>query len=181
MRHQARLRIQERVLQQQGEYVLLHSWQLLRAGGYRDRGEKQKYFSGDIPCDFVLTTGDLLVAMTEQAAGLLGSPILVPESGQVPSQPATRPRHGEARRTYGRTSSSSMSSTLSPFERQFTTDASGVKVRHTSPTKIGEVVVAFPASMSEQKRRIVLNHLNFAAESQSLESIYRKSSRRWQN
>jgi len=50
------------------------------SGGYRDRSDKQKYYCGEIPPGYVLKKDDLLIAMTEQAAGLLGSPILVPES-----------------------------------------------------------------------------------------------------
>jgi type I restriction enzyme S subunit len=63
-----------------GEYVLLTPGNFYGSGGYRDRGNKQKFYEGDIPDGFILERGDLLVAMTEQAAGLLGSPILVPES-----------------------------------------------------------------------------------------------------
>lgn len=63
-----------------GDYVLLTPGNFYESGGYRDRGEKQKYYTGEIPRDYVLSKGDLLVAMTEQAAGLLGSPILIPES-----------------------------------------------------------------------------------------------------
>ena len=64
----------------EGDYVLLTPGNFYETGGYRDRGEKQKYYTGEIPPDFVLSEGDLLVAMTEQAAGLLGSPVPVPES-----------------------------------------------------------------------------------------------------
>ena len=66
----------------EGEYVLLTPGNFYERGGYRDRGEKQKFYTGEIPRDYVLNKGDLLVAMTEQAAGLLGSPILVPESNK---------------------------------------------------------------------------------------------------
>ena len=59
---------------------LLTPGNFYESGGYRDRGEKQKYYYGEIPRDYVLEKGDMLVAMTEQAAGLLGSPILIPES-----------------------------------------------------------------------------------------------------
>jgi type I restriction enzyme S subunit len=62
--------------------VLLTPGNFYETGGYRDRGEKQKYYTGEIPSGYVLNQGELLVAMTEQAAGLLGSPILVPESGK---------------------------------------------------------------------------------------------------
>jgi type I restriction enzyme S subunit len=65
-----------------GDYILLTPGNFYETGGYRDRGEKQKYYSGEIPDGFLLSEGDMLVAMTEQAAGLLGSPILIPESGK---------------------------------------------------------------------------------------------------
>ena len=63
-----------------GDYIMLTPGNFQESGGYRDRGEKQKYYCGEIPRDYVLEKGDMLVAMTEQAAGLLGSPILIPES-----------------------------------------------------------------------------------------------------
>lgn len=65
-----------------GEHVLLTPGSFFETGGFRDRGGKTKYFVGAIPLAFVLEEGDLLVAMTEQAAGLLGSPLLVPEDGR---------------------------------------------------------------------------------------------------
>src|SRR2546430_5234342 len=65
-----------------GPFVLLTPGNFYEEGGYRDRGEKQRYYSGEIPRDYVLNCGDLLVAMTEQAAGLLGSPIRIPESNR---------------------------------------------------------------------------------------------------
>lgn len=63
-----------------GDYVVLTPGNFYETGGYRDRGQKQKYYRGEIPPGFILDKGDLLIAMTEQAAGLLGSPIIVPES-----------------------------------------------------------------------------------------------------
>ncbi|MDQ5917687.1 MAG: type restriction enzyme subunit, partial [Pseudomonadota bacterium] len=51
--------------------------------------------------------------------------------------------------------------------------ASGVKVRHTSPTKIGQVIVAFPTSTIEQKR-IVAKLTSLTDETQRLESLYQR-------
>lgn len=51
--------------------------------------------------------------------------------------------------------------------------ASGVKVRHTSPTKIGAIVVAFPASLSEQRRIVSILDV-LTSETQRLESIYQR-------
>ena len=127
----------------EGEYVLLTPGNFYEHGGYRDRGEKQKYYTGEISRDYVLNEGDLLVAMTEQAAGLLGSPILVPESdkflhnqrlGLVTKKPGVAWTNEFFLHVFN----------TQPVRKAIHASASGVKVRHTSPTKIGEVVVAFP-------------------------------------
>ena len=155
-----------------GDYVLLTPGNFYESGGYRDRGEKQKYYCGEIPDGFVLSEGDMLVAMTEQAAGLLGSPILVPESGTF----LHNQRLGLV------TKKSGVPWTNEFFFHVFNThavrkaihdSASGVKVRHTSPTKIGEVIVAFPTSLSEQNR-IVSTLAALASETQRLASIYQQ-------
>jgi type I restriction enzyme, S subunit len=154
----------------QGDYVLLTPGNFYESGGYRDRGEKQKYFVGEIPQGYILNEGDLLVAMTEQAAGLLGSPILVPESDKF----LHNQRLGLVTKKLG------VPWTNEFFFHVFNTQhvrraihasASGVKVRHTSPTKIGEVVVAFPTSLSEQMR-IVATLEVLSAETQRLTGLY---------
>ena len=134
-----------------GDHVLLTPGNFHESGGYRDRGDKQKYYSGEIPDGFVLSEGDLLVAMTEQAAGLLGSPILVPESGNF----LHNQRLGLVTKKAGAAWTNEF------FFHVFNSDAvrkaihdsaTGVKVRHTSPSKIGEVIVTIPASLAEQRR-----------------------------
>lgn len=156
----------------EGAYVLLTPGNFFEKGGYRDRGEKQKYYTGEIPRDYVLKEGDLLVAMTEQAAGLLGSPILIPE--------AERFLHNQ--RLGLVTAKPGVAWTNEFFFHVFNTQnvrkeihdsASGVKVRHTSPTKIGQVVVAFPTSITAQKR-IVATLTSLSEETQRLESLYQR-------
>lgn len=154
----------------EGEYVLLTPGNFFERGGYRDRGDKQKYYTGDIPQSYVLRRGDLLVAMTEQAVGLLGSPIIVPDDDRF----LHNQRLGLV------TKKSGVTWTNEFFFYVFNTDrvrkaihasASGVKVRHTSPTKIGDVVVAFPASLTDQKM-IVETLRSLENETQRLGGIY---------
>lgn len=154
----------------EGDYVLLTPGNFYETGGYRDRGDKQKYYTGPIPRDYVLSEGDLLVAMTEQAAGLLGSPIIVPDSGKF----LHNQRLGLVTKKPGVSWSNDF------FFHVFNTrqvrkdihaSASGVKVRHTSPTKIGEVLVAFPTSIVEQSD-IVATLATLATETQRLAGIY---------
>lgn len=155
-----------------GDFVLLTPGNFYETGGYRDRGEKQKYFTGPIPRDYVLRKGDMLVAMTEQAAGLLGSPIIVPESdkflhnqrlGLVISKPGVPWLNEFFFHVFN----------TPQVRRDIHASASGVKVRHTSPRKIGEVVVAFPLGIAEQ-RQIVSELELFAAETQRLVGLYKQ-------
>ncbi len=156
----------------EGDYVVLTPGNFYEKGGYRDRGEKQKYYLGDIPRDYVLNEGDLLVAMTEQAAGLLGSPILVPESDRF--------LHNQRLGLVTKKSGAAWTNefffhvfNLHFVRKAIHASASGVKVRHTSPTKIGQVVVAFPTSTQEQKR-IVAALSSLADETQRIESLYQQ-------
>jgi type I restriction enzyme S subunit len=135
----------------EGEHVLLTPGNFYEQGGYRDRGELQKYFNGEIPADYVLAKGDLLVAMTEQAAGLLGSPILVPESHKF----LHNQRLGLVLNKRGVIWANEFWFYVFNTERVRTAihaTASGAKVRHTSPTKIGDVVVSIPPTLPEQQR-----------------------------
>ena len=135
----------------EGAYVLLTPGNFYEQGGYRDRGEQQKYFTGAIPSAYVLAKGDMLVAMTEQAAGLLGSPILVPESNRF----LHNQRLGLVMRKPGVAWVNEFFFHVFNSQRvrkAIHDTASGAKVRHTSPTKIGEVIVSVPTTLPEQRR-----------------------------
>jgi type I restriction enzyme S subunit len=156
----------------EGDYVLLTPGNFYEAGGYRDRGGKQKYFTGEIPRDYVLREGDLLVAMTEQAAGLLGSSLLVPESekflhnqrlGLVTAKPDVAWSNEFFFHVFN----------TQQVRREIHDSASGVKVRHTSPTKIGDVIVSFPLSLREQEG-LVAEFASISAETQRLTRLYER-------
>jgi type I restriction enzyme S subunit len=133
----------------EGDYVLLTPGNFNEEGGYRDRAEKQKFYTGEIPRDYVLQKGDILVAMTEQAAGLLGSPLIVPASerflhnqrlGLLVPKPGAAWTNDFFFHVFN----------SQPVRKAIDASASGAKVRHTSPTKIGEVVVSVPTLPAEQ-------------------------------
>lgn len=156
----------------EGDYVLLTPGSFFESGGYRERGEKTKFFVGEIPHDYVLETGDLLVAMTEQAAGLLGSPLLVPESNRF----LHNQRLGLVT---GKTDVPWLNEfffhvfNLGRVRHEIHASASGVKVRHTSPGKIGAVKVAYPKSLAEQSR--VTSQLgDLLSECERLGSIFQQ-------
>jgi type I restriction enzyme S subunit len=157
---------------ERGNYVLLTPGNFFESGGYRDRGDKQKFYEGEIPNGYVLKKGDLLMAMTEQAAGLLGSSIIVPENDTflhnqrlgLLAPYAGTPWHNRFFFHQFNTR---------PFRQAAHDSASGVKVRHTSPAKLGQIHVAYPSKVDDQKQ--IADELDdLAIETQRLESLYRR-------
>jgi type I restriction enzyme S subunit len=156
----------------EGDYVLLTPGNFYEEGGYRDRGEKQKYFTGEIPSDYVLTEGAMLIAMTEQASGLLGSPIIVPESDRF--------LHNQR---LGLVTIKPGVAWLNEFffhvlnsqgvRKAIHDTASGAKVRHTSPTKVGDVVVSVPPLPEQHRIATCLSSLDdlITAETQKLDAL----------
>jgi type I restriction enzyme, S subunit len=155
-----------------GEYVLLTPGNFYETGGYRDRGAKQKYYVGDIPRDYVLSKGDLLIAMTEQAAGLLGSPVIVPESDRFLHNQRLGLVKAKQRTPWTNEFFFNVFNS-SAVRKAIHDSASGVKVRHTSPSKIGQVVVSFPTAAADQNA-IVASFDKLREQTQRLESLYQQ-------
>lgn len=134
-----------------GEYVVLTPGNFYEPGGFRPRPGKDRYYSQRPPDDFVLGAGDLIIAMTEQGAGLLGSAALIPEEGYylhnqriglIENLDSTMLDRGFLYRLFN-------SQTLRAPIRA---TASGTKVRHTAPKRIYKITVRVPTT--EQQRRI---------------------------
>ncbi|MBN8745856.1 MAG: restriction endonuclease subunit S [Thiomonas arsenitoxydans] len=149
-----------------GQFVLLTPGNFFETGGYRDRREKQKFFVGEIPKEFVLPEGALLVAMTEQAAGLLGSPLLVPEPNRFLHNQRLGLVSAKARTAWDNAFFFHVFN-LRRVRNEIHRTASGVKVRHTSPGKIGAVRVTYPEQV-EVQRNIATRLSEVEDESHSL-------------
>src|SRR2546425_8935182 len=67
-----------------GPYVLLTPGNFEAGGGIRLRGDKDKYYVGEVPEEYLLRAGDLLVVMTDltQNAPILGSPAFIPRDAR---------------------------------------------------------------------------------------------------
>lgn len=126
-----------------GTHVVLTPGNFLEEGGFKEKADKAKWYSGPIPDDYVLNKGDLIVAMTEQAEGLLGSSALIPRSGvylhnqrlglvQIRDQKLADPHF-----IYYLFNSK-------PVRQQIRGSASGTKIRHTASSRIAEVKVLVP-------------------------------------
>ncbi len=154
-----------------GKYILLTPGHFYEEGGYRDRGEKTKYYVGDIPDGFIAKKGDIMIAMTEQAPGLLGSPIIVPEANKY----LHNQRLGLIKYKQENILDTNYLAYLfntKKIRSQIHQSASGVKVRHTSPTKVLEINVFIPKL--EEQQTIVKKLDALSSETKKLEAIYQQ-------
>lgn len=133
-----------------GPYVLLTPGNFVEEGGFRWMGQKQKFFNGPVDPNYVLDEGDLLIAMTEQAPGLLGSSFFVPEADRY----LHNQRLGKAvvaRRDLLDKEYLHHWLNRSRVRQEIFSEASGTKVKHTSPDKIRSLEIDLPP-LPEQRR-----------------------------
>jgi type I restriction enzyme S subunit len=126
-----------------GTHVVLTPGNFFDAGGFKAKGDKEKWYSGSIPSDYVLNEGDVLIAMTEQAEGLLGSSAIIPRSGLY----LHNQRLGLVQVRDRRATEKYFLYYLfnhKPVRQQIRGSASGTKIRHTAPSRIAQVKVRVP-------------------------------------
>jgi len=135
-----------------GPAILLTPGNFKADGGLKLKGEREKYYVGPVPSEYVLSPGDLLVAMTDltQNAPILGSAAFIPEGAcflhnQRLGKVWVDSRKAAARFVYYLLNSS-------PVRAQIRATATGATVKHTAPARIGAVRVRIPASLEEQER-----------------------------
>jgi len=133
-----------------GEYILMTPGHFHEEGGFRDQGEKTKYFAGEIPKDYVLAKDNLVVAMTEQTSGLLGSAAFVPEDDRY--------LHNQRLGLIADLDTNRLSKrflfnvfNLPHLRVEVAKTSTGSKVKHTSPTKLRAVRVGIPVTLEEQE------------------------------
>jgi type I restriction enzyme S subunit len=133
-----------------GKFALLTPGNFFESGGFRNIGSKQKYYNGSFPKEYLLKKGNLLVVMTEQASGLLGSTLTVPDDNKyLHNQRLGLIEITDYTALYDGFLFHLFNSLL--LRRPISDTASGTKVRHTSPSKICELAVTIPPLL-EQKR-----------------------------
>ena len=134
-----------------GEYVVLTPGNFNEEGGFRLRPGKDRFYHGGIPEEYVLQQGDVIVAMTEQGPGLLGSSAVVPEGGRY----LHNQRLGLVQTTNKDLLDKDFLYYLFNTRRvrgQISGSASGTKVRHTAPERIYQVKAVVPTDVNQQRR-----------------------------
>jgi len=132
-----------------GEFVLMTPGNFHERGGFRQKSPEKYYSDTDFPSGFILEAGQLLVAMTEQAPGLLGCALFVPDEGRY----LHNQRLGLVKELRTDTVSAKYLFHLlnsSRYRAEVSVTSTGSKVKHTSPEKMLVVKVWLP-SLQEQR------------------------------
>jgi type I restriction enzyme S subunit len=133
-----------------GDFILMTPGHFHEEGGFRDQGERTKFFTGVVPQEYVLAKDDLVIAMTEQKSGLLGSAAFVPEDNRY--------LHNQRLGLVVNLDTKHLSKRYLfhvfklPYLRvEVAKTSTGSKVKHTSPTKLRAVKVGLPPTLEEQE------------------------------
>ena len=139
-----------------GELIVLTPGNFYDAGGFKPKSGAEKYYDGPVPDGYLLHRGDVVVAMTEQTPGLLGSTATIPEAGvylhnqRIGLVEVTDPSRLDIRFCYHLFNSPA-------FREQIQATATGAKVRHTAPERIRSVRVAVPDLVEQQRVAAILD------------------------
>jgi type I restriction enzyme S subunit len=142
----------------EGKYILLTPGNFNPDGGIKLKGDKEKYYIGDFPAEFLLKSDDLLVVMTDltQDAPILGSPAFITENdkflhnqrlGKVVDLDDTQINRAFLYYLFN----------SSIVRNQIKATANGTTVKHTSPGRIYNVEVNLPSLPTQQKIAAVLS------------------------
>ncbi len=133
-----------------GSYVVLTPGNFFEEGGFRFRPEKERFYSIEPPSEYILLKDAIIVAMTEQAKGLLGSSVSVPidnfflHNQRLGLLAFDRSKDTCDKYFYYLFNTKSV-------RDQIQATASGTKVRHTSPSRIKAVKIFLPSFQEQVK------------------------------
>jgi type I restriction enzyme, S subunit len=134
-----------------GSHIVLTPGNFNEDGGFRLRPGKDRFYAGNIPEDYILSAGDLIVAMTEQGPGLLGSSALIPENDRYLHNQRLGLVHILDSSLFDNRFLYYLFNTRA-VRGQISGSATGTKVRHTAPERIYRVRISVPSSIAEQRK-----------------------------
>jgi type I restriction enzyme S subunit len=128
-----------------GDFILLTPGNFKEEGGLKLKGDKEKFYTGEFPDDYLLQEGDIVIAMTDltQNAPILGSSAVIPQGGRF--------LHNQR---LGKIVNLKTDCVLPEFvfylfnapwvRGQIKGSATGATVRHTAPSRIYDVTTLLP-------------------------------------
>lgn len=141
-----------------GPFVLLTPGNFREDGGLQAREEREKFYVGQFPNEFLLKRGELLIVMTDltQNAPILGSPAIVPcDDKYLHNQRLGKVIHLDEAKLrkpflYHLLNSRNV-------REQIKATATGATVRHTAPERIYSVQVMLPPIHIQERIASILS------------------------
>lgn len=140
------------------QYILTTPGNFYEKGGFRDRGDKTKYYDGPLESGFIFTPGDLIIPMTEQAPGLLGSAAFIPNDDNIYLH---NQRLGKLEL---------YSQEITPefifwffnsqlLRAELARTCTGTTVRHTSPDRVLNALIPVMTTLEQKRISLIINKL----------------------
>ena len=141
-----------------GDYIVLTPGNFLPQGGLTLKGEKEKYYHGDFPQEYILSIGDLLIVMTDltQNAPILGAPAFIKKNNKfLHNQRLGLVQDLDEEQLY----KSYLFFLMNALEvrGQLKGSATGATVKHTAPERIYRVKVPIPPLPTQRKISAILS------------------------
>jgi type I restriction enzyme S subunit len=142
--------------------VLLTPGNFASNGGIKFDWNKQKYYSGEFPPEYILKEGDLIVAMTDltRACVILGAPAIIPNSNlkYLHNQRLGLVNIGDLNRLCKNYLFHYFNYSI--YRDYLRNSATGTTVSHTSPKTIYEVNLILPPLPEQQKIASILSSVD---------------------
>lgn len=134
----------------EGPFVVVTPGNFFEKGGFRHRPGKDRSYSGEFSNDYLLEEDDLIIAMTEQGPGLLGSSALVPSDQRFLHNQRIGRVLIKDEEKIDRYYLYHLFNTRN-VRGQIYGSATGTKVRHTAPERIYRVKADIPDLISQRR------------------------------
>lgn len=143
----------------EGKHIVLTPGNFYESGGFKSRGDKDRFYTGEYPEQYLLKKDDLIVAMTEQGEGLLGSSSLIPDNDmflhnqRLGLVEIIEPEKVDKYFLY-------LVFNNPIIRHQISGSATGTKVKHTAPERIYRCKFKFPSRPLQKKIAAVIYSYN---------------------
>ena len=141
-----------------GEFILLTPGNFNETGGLKLKGDKEKYYRGEIPADFILEEGDLLIVLTDlmQNAPILGGAAFIPVSNRfLHNQRLGKVEHLNLSRIDAKFFFYCLND--ESYRGQVRSSATGSTVRHSAPERVYNCQIPLPPLPTQQKIAAILS------------------------
>ena len=140
-----------------GNLIVVTPGNFLEEGGFRVREGKEKFYTDDFPKEFLLTKDDLIIAMTEQGVGLLGSPALITEDNRF--------LHNQRIGLFQNFKKDQIFKKYMYYlfftqyiRGMIAGSSTGTKVKHTAPKRIYNIKIKLPSLRTQKKIAKILSN-----------------------